>query len=94
VARTFRGGGLTKDAVYLWGLIGVLDCLRTDGPLEPLYVGKLARYHVPIVRELQARRILGARPVLPRVLRDPAAQARLAQTRTGCRPYDLTEVSR
>jgi uncharacterized protein (TIGR02421 family) len=93
-ARTYRGGGLTKDAVYLRGLIGVLDYLRAEGPLEPLYVGKIGRHHVPIVRELQARRILGVNPVLPRFLQDPAAQGRLAKARGGCRPYDLTEVSR
>ena len=46
--RARRGGGLTKDAVYLRGLRDLVDYLRDDGALEPLYMGKfeIGRAHV------------------------------------------------
>ena len=50
--RVFRGGGLTKDALYLQGLVEVLDYLGDGGEVEPLLIGKIAVEHVPIVREL------------------------------------------
>ena len=34
--RLYRGGGLTKDAVYLRGLLQILRYLREGGELEPL----------------------------------------------------------
>ena len=40
--RLYRGGGLTKDAVYLRGLLQILRYLREGGELEPLFVGKVA----------------------------------------------------
>ena len=40
--RLYRGGGLTKDAVYLRGLISVLDYLSKGGDMESLLVGKIA----------------------------------------------------
>ena len=40
--RVYRGGGFTKDAVYLRGLVEILDYLGQGGTLEPLFVGKIA----------------------------------------------------
>jgi uncharacterized protein (TIGR02421 family) len=89
--RTYRGGGLTKDAVYLRGLGEVLDYLATGASLEPLYVGKLALRHVGIIRELTARGILTPAPVLPRFLDDPSVVARLNRVRAGLKPHQLVE---
>ena len=89
--RTFRGGGLTKDAVYLRGLGQVLDYLATGGPLGPLYVGKLALHHLGIIRELTARGILTPAPLLPSFLDDPAVVVRLERLRAGRRPHQLVE---
>ena len=50
--RVHRGGGLTKDACYLRGLVRVLDHLGAGGALEPLFVGKIAIRHLPAVEEL------------------------------------------
>lgn len=88
-ARVYRGGGLTKDAVYLRGLLEVLDYLRDDGSLELLYVGKIALRHVTIMRELLARGIIAEAPLLPRFLADAGAQDRLQRVRRGLRPHDL-----
>ncbi len=87
--RVFRGGGLTKDVVYLRGLRGVLDYLREGGALEPLLVGKLGPDHIPIIEELQWRKVLHPPPLRPRYLEDPAALQRLDRVRRGVSVLDL-----
>ncbi len=89
VMRVFRGGGLTKDIVYLRGLVGVLAYLRDGGALEPLLVGKLGPDHVPIIEELQWRKVLVPPPLRPRYLDDPGAVRRLADLRRGASVLDL-----
>jgi hypothetical protein len=56
--RVFRGGGLTKDAVYLTGLINLLKYLQNGGNLELLYSGKFHLKHIPVIQELMHRKIL------------------------------------
>lgn len=87
--RIFRGGGLTKDALYLRGLERVLEYLRNGGDVNALYVGKIAAHHVPIIRELQLRGVLRPTPLLPRYLSNPGAVERLERVRTGMTPLDL-----
>jgi uncharacterized protein (TIGR02421 family) len=91
VMRVFRGGGLTKDIVYLRGLVGVLAYLRDGGALEPLLVGKLGPDHVPIIEELQWRKVLVPPPLRPRYLDDPGAIRRLADLRRGASVLDLVK---
>ena len=79
--RVFRGGGLTKDIVYLRGVLGLVDYLRNGGDLEPLLIGKVALVHAPVVRELIWRKVLRAQPLSPLWLREPEALARLAKLR-------------
>jgi uncharacterized protein (TIGR02421 family) len=92
--RAFRGGGLTKDVVYLRGLVGVLAYLREGGALEPLLVGKLGPDHVPIIEELQWRKVLVPPPLRPRYLDDPEAVRRLADVRRGVSVLDLVKRGR
>ena len=87
--RVFRGGGLTKDAVYLRGLLRIFEYLGNRGNLEVLFVGKIAAHHVRMIRELQARNVLVAAPVLPRYLEDPEAGQRLKRLRRGLSVTDL-----
>ncbi len=89
--RVYRGGGLTKDVVYLRGLVEVLDYLRGGGELEPLLVGKIGVDHVPLVRELQHRQVLRPAPLRPRYLERPAVKQRLARLRHGLTVTDLLE---
>ena len=79
--RIYRGGGLTKDAVYLRGLMEILEYFRRGGDLEPLLVGKDAADHLPLIRELQLRRVLDAPPLRPRYLDAPRALHRLERLR-------------
>jgi uncharacterized protein (TIGR02421 family) len=88
--RVHRSGGLTKDAVYLGGLTDLLGYLGTDGDLEPLFVGKLALRHVPLVQELSRREILRPPRLQPHYLGDAAARRRLEACR-GRSVLDLCE---
>lgn len=92
VVRIYRSGGFTKDLVYLRGLLTVLDHLSQGGELEPLFVGKIAATHLPIVRELQSRRVLTPPGVLPRYLERPEAQVRLERVRNGLQVHELLEA--
>lgn len=87
--RIFRGGGLTKDAVYLRGVTAIARYLREGGALEPLFVGKIAADHVPIVQELQWRKVLRQPPLMPRYMESPASLAALEQLRRG---VDILEL--
>ena len=92
--RVYRGGGLTKDAVYLRGLAGIIDYLREGGQLEPLLVGKIAAEHIPLVKELRLRQILRAPPLRPRYLDSPRAADKLNRLRQGLTVPQLMEGPR
>ncbi|HRX79394.1 MAG: DUF1704 domain-containing protein [Planctomycetaceae bacterium] len=80
--RIYRGGGLTKDAIYLRGLRAMLRYIQKGGELTPLYAGKMAEKHIPLIQELQYRNVLAAAPLRPRFLENDAAQQRLNEIRT------------
>jgi hypothetical protein len=65
------------------------EFLRKGGELRPLYVGKIAQKHIPMIEELRYRRVLLDPPLTPRFLDDPAALDRLEAVRGG---IPLTEM--
>ena len=81
--RVYRGGGLTKDAVYLRGLQSILRYVKKGGDLTPLMVGKMGIEHIPIINELQLRNVLKPAAIVPRHLQDPEAIERLQRLRDG-----------
>lgn len=89
--RTYRGGGLTKDVVYLDGLVQILDYLSGGGDLEPLFVGKIATDHIPLIRELQHRHVLPTPPLRPRYMDNAAALERLSRLADGVAVQQLLE---
>jgi uncharacterized protein (TIGR02421 family) len=89
--RVYRSGGLTKDLVYLRGLVRLLDYLREGGEIEPLFVGKIALQHLPLMGELRWRQVLRPPPLLPRCLTTEAGAARLTRARAGLHPLQLLE---
>lgn len=91
--RVFRGGGLTKDAIYLRGLLQLLDHFAAGGAVDPFLVGKVALDQVPLVEELLRRQVLRPPPLRPRWLDAPGAEARLEHLRRGVGPLDLIEGS-
>lgn len=86
--RVFRGGGLTKDAIYLRGLHQLVTYLGQGHDPAPLYVGKIALDHLPLVQELRRRGIVGPPALLPRFWDDPATAERLIN----CRGKTLLEL--
>lgn len=92
LARVYRGGGLTKDAVYLRGLLSLLDYLREGADLGPLFVGKIARHHVPLIQELQWRNVLREAPLRPRILASKEARKRLELLKSGTGLLSLVEA--
>lgn len=89
VARIFRSGGLTKDAIYLRGLQQVLRRVAAGQPLDPLWVGKIAEHHVPVVEELEARGMLRPPVATPEFLERPDARHRLSRLQQGHSFIDL-----
>ena len=93
--RVYRGGGLTKDAVYLRGLQAILRYVQKGGDLKPLLVGKMAVEHIPIIKELQYRKVLKPAALVPRYMQDDAANERLERLRaTNGLVMDLVTESR
>jgi uncharacterized protein (TIGR02421 family) len=89
--RVFRSGGLTKDAVYLRGLVDLLEHLAEGGDLDLLWLGKVSLDNLPLVAELFERGVLVEPKLLPRYLHDPAATARLGHAATLTDVADLIE---
>lgn len=81
--RVHRGGGLTKDVVYLRGLIGILDYLAKGHSFDDLLLGKVSLEHIDIVEELRWRQVISPGPLKPRYLEKPEALERLAALREG-----------
>lgn len=75
--RVFRSGGLTKDAIYLRGLLDVLEHVNRGGGLDLLWLGKFSLQDLPLVAELSDRGVLVGPRLRPRYLDDPDTQERL-----------------
>ncbi|HCE59915.1 MAG TPA: DUF1704 domain-containing protein [Janibacter terrae] len=76
--RAYRSGGLTKDAIYLRGLVDLLDHLRGGGTLDRLWLGKFSLDDLPLIDSLDEAGILNPPRILPRWLDDPSTADRLA----------------
>ena len=87
--RIYRGGGLVKDCIYLRGLLTALEYLRDGGEFEPLFIGKIAAKHIPVVRELQSRKVLETPKLSPRYISRQVCQERLQLVRQGLDVYEL-----
>ncbi|MHC2990355.1 hypothetical protein OB13_01665 [Pontibacter sp. HJ8] len=87
--RVHRGGGLTKDAVYLRGLVHLLRYLKEGNELEPLLIGKIRQEYIPIVQELIYRQVLRPAPIKPRYLLDPAVKPKLEKLKAGISVFNL-----
>lgn len=76
--RVFRGGGFTKDAIYLRGVLDVLEHLRQERPFETLLMGKFSVAHAPLIDELRCRQLLKPPSLLPRALKTASGRRHLA----------------
>ena len=89
--RVYRGGGLTKDAVYLRGLLQVLYYIEQGGELKYLLIGKIATKHIPVIRELLWRGVLHEPPITPRYMEAPETERKLDRLRGGITVMNLIE---
>jgi len=89
VARIFRSGGLTKDAIYLRGFNQVFAFVASGRTLDPFWFGKIAEQHVPVVEELHARGILRLPLATPEFLARPEVRRTIAGIRDGTSFIDL-----
>ena len=57
-ARVYRGGGFTKDYLYLTGLRQGLRMFLSGINMQPLFVGKTSFAYLPILKEMIDREII------------------------------------
>lgn len=69
--RVFRSGGLTKDALYLSGLIELINYIKSGRDLTLLTMGKIREDYIPIVEELMLKGVLNAPVLTPKYLTSP-----------------------
>lgn len=77
--RAYRSGGLTKDAIYLRGLVELLHHVRDGGELDLLFLGKFSLRDLPLIADLRDRGVLNPPRLRPRYLDDPDALPRIAR---------------
>jgi uncharacterized protein (TIGR02421 family) len=90
--RIYRGGGLSKDAIYLRGLAQVVFHLRDGGSLDPFWMGKIAADHFPIMQELAQRGLLRSPNIYPAFLADVSAKKRLEDISKGLPISDMANL--
>jgi uncharacterized protein (TIGR02421 family) len=81
--RVHQAGGFSRDMIYLRGLLRLLRHLAGGGELEPLYIGKIAEKHIPVIQELRERGVLRPPPLRPRFLDAEGARRRIEAVRGG-----------
>ena len=79
--RIYRGGGYTKDMIYLRGFIKLIHYLAKNEDMTLLYCGKIAMEHLHLLQELRWRKVLKPLALTPRYLQDAMAQKRLKTLR-------------
>ncbi|HHH35979.1 MAG TPA: DUF1704 domain-containing protein [Gammaproteobacteria bacterium] len=89
--RVHRGGGLTKDQVYLRGFRDLLAHLGSGGSFETLLLGKFSLRQVPWIEELRWREVLQGPALQPTYLAETEAQRRLETVRAGLTLERLVE---
>lgn len=81
--RTVRGGGYTKDMVYLRGLRSVVEHLRAGNTIDPLLVGKVSYDHLEILEEMSWRGLLRPARYKPAVFEKARLKPIIQQLRQG-----------
>ncbi|MCK6056548.1 flavohemoglobin expression-modulating QEGLA motif protein [Micrococcus luteus] len=77
VMRAFRSGGMTKDAVYLRGVLDLVDHVQRGHGLELFLLGKFALADLPLLEDLHRRRILRQARIHARWLTEEACLSRV-----------------
>ena len=83
----------TMKLVHGYTLREILDYIAKGGNVEPLFMGKIAIRHIPIVNELRWRGVLVPPPLAPRYMNQEESLMRLERLRKGAAVIDLLEDS-
>ena len=69
--RIFRGGGFTKDHLYLKGFIKILKLWESGKSLNPLLIGKNSVHYYDIYKEMIARELANPPDYITSILINP-----------------------
>ncbi len=72
--RVYRGGGLTKDYLYLQGLREVFELWRNEEDLSPLLLGKCSMEFYDTLQEMMQRGLLHPPKYMPLPFTDPSPE--------------------
>ena len=67
--RAHRGGGFTKDYVYLSGLCKIYNFAKNGGDLNVLLTGKMAIEYIDVVKKLQNLGLANTTKYIPILLK-------------------------
>jgi len=73
-SRVFRGGGFTKDHLYLKGFKQIFDAYREDSNIGHLLIGKTSIEYSSIIKEMLERQLLFYPVHTPRPYVKPVTQ--------------------
>ncbi len=68
-ARVYRGGGFTKDYLYLSGLREALNYYMASGSIENMFIGKTSFKFLKIINEMSDKKLIKAPVYLPAALK-------------------------
>lgn len=91
--RAFRAGGMTKDAIYLRGLVRLCEHLGAGGTLDGLLVGKVTLEDEPLITDLIDRQVLSRPPLRPRFLDTDVGRRLLDEIRGGATVRDIGGIA-
>ena len=91
--RAHRSGGMTKDAVYLRGLIRLWEHLASGASLDLQFVGKVTLEDEPLIADLLERGVLQPPALRPRFLDTDLCRDRLAEIRAGTTVLELGGIA-
>lgn len=81
--RVHRGGGFTKDYLYLNGVSIALDLYKTQN-IKNLYAGKTGFSYLPIINEMVDRQLVSSPEHFPNFLDNPAPVSPVLEYLIGC----------
>lgn len=84
--RVHRGGGFTKDYLYLNGVSQALDLIKNQD-IRNLYVGKTGFEYLPIIGEMIDRQLVEAPTFVPEFLSIPKSSSPVLDYLMGCIRY-------
>ena len=90
--RAHRGGGFSKDVIYLRGFIKIVEYLRTGGSFENLFIGKAGFKYLADLRKLIDANVLAQPLLMPTYTKKPGFKKCLENVRQATGIFSLMDV--